>query len=214
MSTLPSTLDESVHQVIPPGVAQLASALVRAAHAPAVLVTIDPTMEDGGLSHGVHCDSVPRVILGAELLDDEMRLYGVLVHEVAHHALRHGQGAIRQWEAASQAAAGLAGAAIIVGLPVWVTAAAAVAAIAARLASARVQRREEYEADRYSVRLLDAVGMDGHAIVTATLAALSQESRFYRLAGWIVGSHPTPDARRHAIRQAAQPEAITAGEPR
>ncbi|MGJ6968773.1 M48 family metalloprotease [Streptosporangium sp. G11] len=200
MSTLSSTVGESAPPVIPPGVAELASALVRAAHAPAVLVTIDPTMEDGGLSHGVDCDSVPRVILGAELLDDEMRLYGVLAHEVAHHALRHGHGAIRRWEAASPVAAGLAVAAIIVGMPVWVTAAAAVAAIAARLVSSREERREEYEADSHSVRLLDAVGLDGHAIVTATLAALSQESRWYRLAGWIVGTHPTPDARRHAIQ--------------
>ncbi|MDP9870473.1 MULTISPECIES: M48 family metalloprotease [Streptosporangium] len=182
-----------------PGLAELTSALACAVHAPAVLVTVDPTLEDGALAYGTGCDSVPRVVLGAELLADEMRLRGVLAHEIAHHALAHGRGAIHRWQIASHVAGGAALAAVIIGLPVWMVLACAAAAIGAHLAAARVQRREEYDADTYSVQLLEAAGLDGRAIVATTLAAVPQETRWYRLAGWIGGSHPTPDARRRNI---------------
>ncbi|MFG1755921.1 M48 family metalloprotease [Streptosporangium sandarakinum] len=182
-----------------PGLAELTSALACAVQAPAVLVTIDPDLLDGALAYGSDCDGVSRVVLGAELLADEMRLRGVLAHEIAHHALRHGQGAVRWWDGAANAALAAALVAIVAGLPLAAILGAAAAAIALRLISGRVQRLEEYDADTYSVRLLEAAGLDGHAIVTATLAAIPQESRWYRVLGWIAGSHPTPDARRRAI---------------
>ncbi|MEV4251379.1 M48 family metalloprotease [Streptosporangium canum] len=181
------------------GVAELTSALACAAHAPAVLVTIDPELEDGALAYGTACDSVARVGLGADLLPDQARLRGVLAHEIAHHALAHGQGAVRIWQRGTYLALGALLAAVVIGAPDWVPVAAAAIAAVLHLITAWCRRREEYAADIYSVRLLEAAGLDGHAIVTTTLDTVAQESRWYRLAGWIGGSHPTPDARRRNI---------------
>ncbi|GAA3037550.1 M48 family metalloprotease [Streptosporangium longisporum] len=189
----------------PAGLAELTGALARAAHAPAVLVVVDPALEDGALAHGSHCDPDAHISVGADLLADTTRLRGVLAHEIAHHALGHSQGLTRTswWQIICRIGAATVVAAVVVGSSAWVTI-ALVVAIGAHLLAAREQRREEYQADVHSMHLLDAVGLDGRAIVTATLAALPQESRLYRLAGWIIGSHPTPDARRRALLTAAQ----------
>ncbi|MET9064247.1 M48 family metalloprotease [Streptosporangium sandarakinum] len=190
------------------GLAELTSALAQAVYAPAVLVTVDPYLESDAMACSAECDPVPRVIVGADLLPDETRLTGVLAHEIAHHALDHGQGAVRGWRRGSNLAAGTALAAVAVGLPTWAVLAVGATAVVLRLFTARARRLEEYDADAYSVRLLDAAGLDGRAIVTATLATIPQESLWYRLVGWIGGSHPTPAARRRRLALGGRAPAV------
>ncbi|GAA3165656.1 hypothetical protein GCM10010466_65530 [Planomonospora alba] len=187
-----------------PGLADLASALAEAAHRPGVLVTVDPGLEDGALIHHADgCGPTPRVVVGAALLDDGDRLAGVLAHEIAHHALDHGTGAVQAWAVASYLAAGtaLATAAIGVIRPPYLIASAVAAVVAALayLVAAACRRLEEYDADTYSVRLLDEVGLDGRAAAEAALAAIPDDPWWYRTVGWIAGSHPTAAARRRNL---------------
>ncbi|GAA3039612.1 M48 family metalloprotease [Streptosporangium longisporum] len=202
---VPTSTPAATTPTTPAGLAELTGALARAAHAPAVLVVVDPALEDGALAHGSHCDPDAHITLGADLLADQTRLRGVLAHEIAHHALGHSQGLTQAswWQNVCWIGICTFVAAIVADSSAWADV-ALVVAIGAHLLAAREQRREEYQADAHSMQLLNAAGLDGHAIVTATLAALPQESRLYRLAGWIIGSHPTPDARRRAFLATAQ----------
>ncbi|MEV7907743.1 M48 family metalloprotease [Streptomyces anulatus] len=182
------------------GLAELVAALRHRAELPGVLIRLDSELGTNAEALGSHCSRTARIDLGAELLQEpaSRALYGTIAHEIAHHALDHGQAAlVRHYRA------GLAKTGLLVGLalrlPFAVLVALAFLALVAHLAAARAARLEEYDADTYAVRLLDAVGLPGRRIVAAALADLPAESAGYLLAGWMFGSHPTPRARRRTL---------------
>jgi hypothetical protein len=183
-----------------PGLAELAQALRRSAALPGVLILLDSDLGAGAEALSERCTSVPRVHLGRELADDadSAQLAGVVAHEIAHHALGH-----LTHGAGSRALVWLVWAAVAVAvvahLPVVVVCVVAGCALAARVALAARRRRQEYDADAYSIHLLDGAGLDGQAIVTATLAHVPAEDAWYRTIGWLFGSHPTARARRRCL---------------
>ncbi|MGW0073232.1 M48 family metalloprotease, partial [Streptosporangium sandarakinum] len=151
-----------------------------------------------GLNRGV-----PTIDLGADLLGTSA-LEAVVAHEIAHLALPHGKTPGPRWLArlSSTLRAIAVGAvlAVLGGLVGWwlclAAAGAAVLAFAADLGRAYLMRRNEYEADAYAVRLLDATGRDGRALLRAALELEGiHETRWEVRAGWLRSDHPPATAR-------------------
>ncbi|GGS97706.1 hypothetical protein GCM10010156_64880 [Planobispora rosea] len=191
-----------------PGLAHLTRALAGAAHlpgTPGVLVTLDPTLKADAVAGVDACTHTPRIILGTDLLHQENpdQLTMVVAHEIAHHVLDHdAEPGARVWSTLTSALFLLSLGALFLAAPRWIVVAATDAALAVhligRLAATRASRRQELAADAHAVRLLDAIGRNGRATLTACLATLPAASRWHRLIGWMLDSHPSPAMRlRH-----------------
>ncbi|MEU1875766.1 M48 family metalloprotease [Streptosporangium sp. NPDC020072] len=180
------------------GLADLAAALRSHATRPGLLITLAPDLDRNAEASVSLCDGTARIDVGPALLtSDPQALYGVLAHEIAHHALNHGDGIVRRYRARVAQAALLGGLAL--SLPSLAVLALALLVIGVHLADARRSRLEEYDADAHGVRLLEATGLPGRQIMAAALADLPAESTGYRLAGWVFGQHPTARARRRTL---------------
>ncbi|MER5419898.1 M48 family metalloprotease [Streptosporangium roseum] len=183
-----------------PGLAELMCALRHCAQLPGLLIRVTPDLGDNAEAAGSRCDRTPRVGLGAGLLtdSDSLPLYGVLAHEIAHHALNHGDTRPFWRNPVWLAKAALLGG-LVVRLPLPVLAVLVCVVLAAVLAGARRERLQEYDADTHAVRLLDAAGLPGRRLVSAALADLVDEPPGYRLIGWLFDGHPSARARRRNL---------------
>ncbi|MFF4415930.1 M48 family metalloprotease [Streptosporangium sp. NPDC001559] len=180
------------------GLADLAAALRRHTTRPGLLITLDPNLDHNARASVNLCNGTDRIDISPALLTSAPQvLYGVLAHEIAHHALNHGDGIIRRYRMRVVQAALLAGLAL--NLPSLALLALIGLMFGVHLADARRSRLEEYDADAYAVRLLDAAGAPGRRIVAAALADLPAEPIGYRLGGWVFGQHPTARARRRTL---------------
>ncbi|MFF4413214.1 M48 family metalloprotease [Streptosporangium sp. NPDC001559] len=180
------------------GLADLAAALRCHTTRPGLLITLAPDLDDNARASVNLCNGVDRIDLGPSLLtSDAQVLYGVLAHEIAHHALDHGDGIIRRYRARAAQAALLGGLAL--NLPTLAVLALAVLVIGVHLVDARRSRLQEYDADAHAVRLLDAAGLPGRRIMAAALADLPTEPAAHRFGGWVFGWHPTARARRRTL---------------
>ncbi|MEV4180689.1 M48 family metalloprotease [Streptosporangium canum] len=186
-----------------PGLAALVWALRSAAELPGVAVIVDPALGDNAAAADCgRCARVPVLELGADLLQARRRLAlcGTLAHEIAHLALGHpGQGSAAEWQHTARVAAIGALLVLVFDRP-WAAVGLTVVAAALHLLGTRVRRLAEYDADSYAVTLLERAGMPGAQTVTAMLADVADdEPRWYTLAGWAVGEHPTAAARLRTI---------------
>lgn len=180
------------------GLADLAAALRFHAALPGVLITLNPGLGDNAEASVSRCSSTARIDLGPDLLTSSQPLYGVLAHEIAHHALDHGHDTvIQRYRVAMAKTALLVGLAL--RLPFALLVVLAVGVVVAHLVAARRSRLQEYDADAYAVRLLDASGLAGRRIMTAALADLPADPIGYQLGGWVFGGHPTARARRRTL---------------
>jgi Zn-dependent protease with chaperone function len=135
----------------------------------------------------------PEILLTEEdLLCGEEDLLAVLAHERGHHALGHTTAP--PWRRYVWAIAALA---------LWLNAHTPtwgfillVAAGGGWLAGLHRDRREEYDADAWSVLHLDAQGHRGLALVTQALTGLPPEPRWITRGGWVLSGHPTTWHRR------------------
>ncbi|MEV4248737.1 M48 family metalloprotease [Streptosporangium canum] len=182
------------------GLAELMCALRHCAQLPGLLIRVTPDLDGNAEAFGSRCDRAPRIGLGADLLtdSDSLPLYGVLAHEIAHHALNHGDTRPFWRNPAWLAKAALLGG-LIMRLPLPVLAVLVCIVLTAALASARRERLQEYDADTHAVRLLDAAGLPGRRMVAAALADLADEPPGYRLIGWAFDGHPSARARRRTL---------------
>lgn len=182
------------------GLADLMSALRQRTELPGVLICLNPELGDNAEALGSHCSRIARIDVGTDLLQDaaSQTLYGAVAHEIAHHALDHGLDTLAQRYRVALARTGL-----LVGLalrpPFALLVVLALLTLVMHLVAARRSRLQEYDADAYAVRLLDAAGLPGRRIMAAALADLHTDSIGYRLAGWMFGSHPTARARRRTL---------------
>lgn len=183
-----------------PGLAELVCALRHCAQLPGLLIRITPDLDGNAEAVGSRCDRAPRVNLGADLLrgPDSLALYGVLAHEIAHHALDHGRTRAFWCNPAWLAKAALLGG-LVLRLPLPALAVLVCVVLAAELADARRERLQEYDADTHAVRLLDAVGLPGRRLVAAALADVIDAPPCYRLIGWAFDGHPSARARRRTL---------------
>ncbi|MER5322875.1 M48 family metalloprotease [Streptosporangium roseum] len=182
------------------GLAELMCALRHCAQLPGLLIRITPDLDGNAEAFGRRCDRAPRIGLGADLLtdSDSLPLYGVLAHEIAHHALDHGRPRPLWCNPVWLAKAALLGG-LLVRLPLPVLAVLVCVVLAAALAGARRERLQEYDADTHAVRLLDAAELPGRRMVAAALADLAAEPPGYRLIGWLFDGHPSARARRRNL---------------
>ncbi|MGV9776601.1 M48 family metalloprotease [Streptosporangium sp. NPDC003464] len=182
------------------GLAELMCALRHCTQLPGLLIRISPGLGDNAEAFGSRCDRTPRIDLGTGLLTDadSLPLYGVLAHEIAHHALDHDR-TRPCWHSPAWLAKVALLSGLILRLPLPILAVLACIALAAALAGARRERLQEYDADTHAVRLLDAAGLPGRRLVTAALADLADEPLGYRLIGWAFDGHPSARARRRTL---------------
>ena len=183
-----------------PGLAELVCALRHCAQLPGLLIRITPDLDTNAEASGTRCDRTPRITLGADLTrdPDSLPLYGVLAHEIAHHALDHGRTRAFWCDPSWLAKVALFGGAIL-HLPLPVLGGLVCVVLATVLAGARRDRLQEYDADTHAVRLLDAAGLPGRRLVAAALADLVEAPPGYRLIGWAFDGHPSPRARRRTL---------------
>ncbi|MFD0890862.1 M48 family metalloprotease, partial [Streptosporangium algeriense] len=168
------------------GLADLAAALRCHTTRPGMLIALDPELGDNARASVSLCDGTARIDLGPALLaSGPQPLYGVLAHEIAHHALDHGPTLLQRCRMRVAQAALLGGLAL--NLPSLAVLALAVLMIGVHLVDARRSRLEEYDADAYAVRLLEAAGLPGRRIMTAALSDLPADSIACRLGGWVFG---------------------------
>ncbi|MBB4913338.1 M48 family metalloprotease [Streptosporangium saharense] len=196
-TTIPPAAAERIPDELA-GLADLAAALRVHTTRPGLLITLDPDLDHNARASVNLCDGTDRIDISPDLLTSGPQpLYGVLAHEIAHHALNHGDGIIRRYRARVVQAALLAGLAL--NLPSLALLGLVGLMFGVHLADARRSRLEEYDADAYAVRLLDAAGAPGRRIVAAALADLPADPIGYRLGGWMFGGHPTARARRRTL---------------
>ncbi|WP_371781716.1 M48 family metalloprotease [Streptosporangium subroseum] len=183
-----------------PGLAELVCALRHCAQLPGLLIRITPDLDNNAEAAGSRCDRTPRVNLGTDLLQepDSLPLYGVLAHEIAHHALDHGRTRAFWCNPPWLAKAALLGG-VVVHLPLTALAVLVCIVLATVLAGARRDRLQEYDADAYAVQLLDGIGLPGRRLVAAALADLIEAPPGYRLIGWAFDGHPSARARRRTL---------------
>ncbi|MGW4640787.1 M48 family metalloprotease [Sphaerisporangium sp. NPDC004334] len=181
-----------------PGLAKLICALRHSARLPGLLVHITPELEDNAEALAVRCDRTPRIDLGTGLLGEGDALYGVLAHEIAHHALGHGVAA-PFWRRPSWWARAALLAGLIVHLPVLLLGVLGCLVVAVHAAGVRRARLEEFDADFHAVLLLDAAGLPGRRLMAAALADLIDLPAGYRLIGWLLDDHPSAKARRRLL---------------
>lgn len=183
-----------------PGLAELVCALRHCAQLPGLLIRISPDLGDNAEASGSRCDRTPRVDLGADLLrgPDSLPLYGVLAHEIAHHALDHDRTRAFWCNPSWLARAALLGG-VVLRLPLLALAVLVCVVLITALADARQERLQEYDADTHAVRLLDAAGLPGRRLVAAALADLVDEPPGYQLIGWAFDGHPSARARRRTL---------------
>ncbi|OUC93110.1 M48 family metalloprotease [Streptosporangium minutum] len=183
-----------------PGLAELVCALRHCAQLPGLLIRVSPDLGNNAEAARSRCDRAPRIALGADLLTDSgsLPLYGVLAHEIAHHALDHGDTRPFWRNPVWLSKAALLGG-LVVRLPLPVLAVLVCVVLAAALAGARRERLQEYDADTHAVRLLEAAGLPGRRLVAAALADLVDEPAGYRLIGWVFDGHPSARARRRNL---------------
>ncbi|MER6826563.1 M48 family metalloprotease [Streptosporangium sp. NPDC000563] len=183
-----------------PGLAELVCALRHCAQLPGLLIRITPDLDGNAEAFASRCDRTPRVGLGADLLQDpdSSSLYGVLAHEIAHHALDHDHPRMFWRNPVWLAKAALLGG-LVLRLPLPALAVLACVVLAAALVEARRERLQEYDADAHAVRLLDAVGLPGRRLMAAALADLIDAPPGYRLIGWAFDGHPSARARRRTL---------------
>jgi Zn-dependent protease with chaperone function len=179
-----------------------------------VTLHVDDYLDDTAQAEADDKGERPRIVLGAALVTgDRDRLYGVLAHEVAHHRLQHlrrpGRSE-RLWstvvEWAPPAMVVLAALALGASLALGVIAVvlgglALMFGLATRLLMMAGYRQAELEADAESVRLLDELGLDGAALATGLWTGYPPEGRWYRLVGWLWGTHPTVAQRRRVVHE-------------
>ncbi|GAA2870548.1 hypothetical protein GCM10010517_30780 [Streptosporangium fragile] len=183
-----------------PGLVELVCALRHCAQLPGLLIRITPELDGNAEAAGSRCDRTPRIGLGTDLLraPESLPLYGVLAHEIAHHALGHGRPRVFWRDPAWLAKAALLSG-VVLRLPVAVLAVLVCLVLAAALAGARRDRLQEYDADAHAVRLLDAAGLPGRRLVTAALADLIDAPPGHRVIGWAFDGHPSARARRRVL---------------
>ncbi|MBG0819869.1 M48 family metalloprotease [Planomonospora sp. ID91781] len=183
-----------------PGLAELVCALRHCAQLPGLLIRVEPDLGGNAGAFGTRCDRTPRIELGADLLHDadSLPLYGVLAHEIAHHALGH-DAERPLWQSPAWWSKAALLAALVLEAPLPVLLVLAVVALAAALATARRERLAEYDADAHAVRLLDAAGLPGRRLVAAALADLVDGPAWYRLTVALFDSHPSARARRRVL---------------
>ncbi|MDP9864031.1 MULTISPECIES: M48 family metalloprotease [Streptosporangium] len=183
-----------------PGLAELVCALRHCAQLPGLLIRVTPDLGGNAEAFGSRCDRAPHVDLGADLLADSnsLPLYGVLAHEIAHHALDHGD-TRPFWHSPVWLAKAALLSGLVMRLPLLILAVLVCVVLTAALASARRERLQEYDADTHAVRLLDAAGLPGRRLVAAALADLADEPPGYRLIGWLFDGHPSARARRRTL---------------
>uniref|UniRef100_UPI003F494E84 M48 family metalloprotease n=1 Tax=Sphaerisporangium sp. CA-236357 TaxID=3240030 RepID=UPI003F494E84 len=195
----PADVDQDAELV---GLAGLAWALRQAAELPGVILQPAPGIDGGAQTVGSPCVPVPTIQVDPELLaGTTLSVYGTLAHEIAHQALDHpGRLTLRLWWATTRVAAVAGLLALAARTPWQITTAALAVSVGARLMWARGCRLDEYDADTYSVTLLDRTGVPGADAVLAALFAIAhRDTRWYRLFGWIAGTHPTAAARMRVV---------------
>lgn len=183
-----------------PGLAELACALRHCAQLPGLLIRISPDMDGNAAALESRCDRIPRIDLGADLLHEggSVPLYGVLAHEIAHHALGHGR-SLPFWRSPAWLATAALLSGLVLRLPLAALVFLACLLLVARMAGARRGRLEEYDADAHAVRLLDAAGLPGRRLVAAALADLVDMPPGFRVIGWLFDGHPSARARRRTL---------------
>ncbi|MFF0249590.1 M48 family metalloprotease [Streptosporangium sandarakinum] len=200
VTSTPMPTISSIEAAELPGLAELVCALRHCAQLPSLLIRITPDLDGNAEAFGTRCDRTPRIGLGRDLLDEpgSLPLYGVLAHEIAHHALGHGTPRPFWRNPVWLAKTTLLGA-LIIHLP-WACLAFLVCTVlVTQLAAARRERLQEYDADMHAVRLLDAAGLPGRRLVGAALADLVDEPLSYRLIWWAFDGHPSARARRRNL---------------
>jgi predicted Zn-dependent protease len=134
-------------------------------------------------------------------LGTDGELAGVLGHEIAHVAARHGAEHI----AKQQLTEGLTGAAVLATYdpndPSSRTS-AAVAAMIGQLVNMRFGRQDELESDRLGVRFTDEAGYDPRSMI-ALMKILSQSSEGARPPEFF-STHPNPENRIQRIQAAIE----------
>ncbi|GAA4224245.1 Zn-dependent protease with chaperone function [Streptosporangium album] len=183
-----------------PGLAELVCALRHCAQLPGLLIRITLDLDGNAEASASRCDRTPRVGLGADLMQDpdSLPLYGVLAHEIAHHALDHDRPRAFWCNPVWLAKVALLGG-LVLRLPLSALAVLVCVVLAAALADARRERLQEYDADTHAVRLLDGAGLPGRRLVAAALADLIDAPPGYRLIGWAFDGHPSARARRRTL---------------
>jgi len=138
-------------------------------------------------------------------------LAGVLGHEIAHVAARHGAEHI----AKQQLTEGLTGAAVLATYDPndpSSRSSAAVAAMIGQLVNMRFGRQDELESDRLGVRFTDEAGYDPRSMI-ALMKILSQSSEGARPPEFF-STHPNPENRIQRIQEAIReryPNGVPAG---
>lgn len=144
-------------------------------------------------------------------LKTDGELAGVLGHEIAHVAARHGAEHI----AKQQLTEGLTGAAVLATYDPndpSSRSSAAVAAMIGQLVNMRFGRQDELESDRLGVRFTDEAGYDPRSLI-ALMNILSQSSEGARPPEFF-STHPNPENRIQRIQEAIReryPNGVPAG---
>ncbi len=144
-------------------------------------------------------------------LGTDGELAGVLGHEIAHVAARHGAEHI----AKQQLTEGLTGAAVLATYDPndpSSRSSAAVAAMIGQLVNMRFGRQDELESDRLGVRFTDEAGYDPRSML-ALMKILSQSSEGARPPEFF-STHPNPENRIQRIQAAIEerhPNGVPAG---
>jgi len=147
-----------------------------------VRIVDDPSINAGSAGEG-------QFIVTTGLLekanDDQLR--GVLAHEIAHDHLGHAKRAQTLWTGLGLGTA---------LLERWIPGSGAIAPLAGALLAHRYSQPQEYEADRYAVKILRRSGYSKEVMID-TLDWLKQTSGD---GGGILSTHPALSDRIRALR--------------
>ncbi len=168
------------------------------------LLCLLPDLDASATAQTTPCHSRPIISLGPLLLAaPEPDMYGVLAHEIAHHARPDTWQ--RRIQRLHRLAYGLTGLTVVGALLGWpFPPAVTLAAVAglALLAARWCQRREEYACDAAAVAYLNQLGLPGLDYITGALnAATAAESPWYARLGWLWSTHPPVQRRRRHLKR-------------